>query len=496
MVVELRHKYVNAVSSELITGNGFSLLEVQTQGKPDFALIRKKGNILELIFFDTGNVVYTHVNDFIPGVTRYMEMVGCDRAKLIEVHVFEGEDVEYAYNYEYNPVNISVSEVWVNIFHGTIKGKEADDELIDTLTKFLDVDFLGGYSLHNLDKLQKQRDQKRPVPVVTYTLLLANFILWILMTLAGGSTDSDILIKFGAMYGPLVIKGEYWRFITPLFLHVGLVHLGFNSYALYQLGSLAETIYGKVKFIIIYLAAGISGSILSFMFTRAVSAGASGAIFGLLGALLYFGKKRPGVFKRGFTGNLVTIIGINLFIGFTYSGIDNFAHIGGLIGGYVSSFIVGAKRNWHLKVRQYLYMIAFAVLLISLAAAGIWMHREDDRVVYYKAREYVEKGEFGQADLLLEDLMDRLSEGDDVGIEARYLYAYSRARQGDINTAIRYCETVVKHHPDSYNANLFLGILYMDRGDKEKAVHYLERAFKIDPGSKEARDLLEHLRRN
>jgi rhomboid protease GluP len=331
-----------------------------------------------------------------------------------------------------------------------------------------------------------------PTPVLTYGILAINFVLWMLMTISGGSTDSDVLIRFGAMSGPLIIKGQYWRFITPLFLHVGIIHLGFNSYALYQLGTVIETIYGRAKYVALFMLSGISGSIMSFMFTRAVSAGASGAIFGLLGSLLYYGRKRPGLFKKGFTANIISIIAINLVIGLTYPGIDNYAHIGGLIGGYAVSVILGAYRKMPER-KRYAYLATFVMLLVLVAAIGIRANREDDRVLYHEARQLVEEGSYRRAELILEDIIDRLPEGEDIAIEARYLYSYNKAMQGDIDTAIEHALIVARYHPESFNVNLLLGIMYANKGDRATAREYLERAQRIEPGNQQVRDILEQL---
>ena len=118
----------------------------------------------------------------------------------------------------------------------------------------------------------------------------ANVILFILMYLFGnGSTNANTLLKFGANYGLLIRNGEYYRLITSAFLHIGLLHLLVNSYSLYVIGPQIESFFGKTKYIIIYLVSAIFGNLLSMLFTDGISAGASGAIFGLLGSMLYFG---------------------------------------------------------------------------------------------------------------------------------------------------------------------------------------------------------------
>lgn len=337
----LEDRFINAVSARLMDTMAFSVLNIEGRDAPD-ALVRIKERGLELIFFikNQNNPGYVY-NSQLAGIKEYMGRMNCDRARIVNVFLTQSKNIHNKEQYNDFYDNISLSRIWVNIERGMVTGDTSGfTRLVPLLERYADVSRLERHKPVDLRKLYKIDVHAKPI--VTYGIIGINILVWILMTLAGGSTNINVLVKFGAMYAPLVIMGQYWRFITPMFLHIGLMHLAFNSYALYNLGSLAEKIYGSARFVIIYAVAGITGSVFSFLFTWAVSAGASGAIFGLLGALLYFGRKRPGVFKKGFTANLVGILLINLFIGFSSSGIDNFAHIGGFIGGYISSHIV-----WH-----------------------------------------------------------------------------------------------------------------------------------------------------
>lgn len=345
MESDTANKYVNAAAYELISGHGFSILKINAD-KPACALVRKRRERLEIIFFDFEGSLGSYIEGLLPGLARYMERTGCRKTDLSAVHVGVKDESGAGYPVYSSSSGIRIVEIQVDLVLSAVIGSSGDETVDGVLRKFSGPGILDEYRLKDLEPEVTARVRKRPVPMVTYAILSVNFILWMLMTMAGGSTNSSVLIRFGAMYSPLIAQGQYWRLITPLFLHVGLVHLSFNSYALYQLGSLSEMLFGRVKFIIVYFAAGLCGSVSSFLFTKAVSAGASGAIFGLLGALLYFGKARPGVLNRGFIGNLVTIIGINLFIGFTYPGIDNFAHIGGLAGGYAASMVILKYSDW------------------------------------------------------------------------------------------------------------------------------------------------------
>ncbi len=187
---------------------------------------------------------------------------------------------------------------------------------------------------------QEMVSVRLPVPVHstrwTYTIAGLNALIWLLMTLMGGSENIQILVLFGAKYNPLIVAGEYWRLLTAAFLHVGILHLAFNTYALLTFGLEVERRFGAKRFMLLYLLAGIMGNALSFVGLRAPSAGASGAIFGLVGATLaYFGIYRQefGEGGRKQLRNLLVVAGYNLVFGFVAPGIDNLAHLGGLMAG-------------------------------------------------------------------------------------------------------------------------------------------------------------------
>jgi rhomboid protease GluP len=163
-----------------------------------------------------------------------------------------------------------------------------------------------------------------------------NVAVYIGMELTGGSTAARNLVRWGANYAPLVAQGEYWRLLTCTFLHIGLPHLLFNSFALLTFGRLAEAIYGHSRFLAIYLVSGITGSLLSLFFTRGLSAGASGAIFGIATALAVFYYLNRSAFRvlgeNPLTG-IVVVLAINAVLGITQPFIDNWGHAGGILGG-------------------------------------------------------------------------------------------------------------------------------------------------------------------
>ena len=187
---------------------------------------------------------------------------------------------------------------------------------------------------------------KERTPYVTYALIAINTIIFILMYILGsGSEDINTLINFGALAKPLVLYGEYYRLFTSAFLHIGFLHLACNMYALYILGKDIEGYFGRLKYTFIYIVSAVVGSFVSliFMDEYTVSAGASGAIFGLMGALLYFGYNYRVTLNDAINRQIIPVILINLLIGFLSTGINNFAHLGGLLGGYMASVAVGVK---------------------------------------------------------------------------------------------------------------------------------------------------------
>lgn len=181
------------------------------------------------------------------------------------------------------------------------------------------------------------------VPIVTYIIMAICIVLFIMMEVfSGGSTNSSTLLKYGANLDVLVKEGEYYRLFTCMFLHIGIMHLACNMYSLYVVGREVESLFGKIKYIIIYVLSGIFGSIMSIAFTHnTISAGASGAIFGLLGALLYFGIHYRTYLGEAIKRSVIPIIVVNLLIGFFSEGIDLAAHIGGLVGGVLVAMMVG-----------------------------------------------------------------------------------------------------------------------------------------------------------
>ena len=198
------------------------------------------------------------------------------------------------------------------------------------------------------DAVENEKIFSMKPPIVTYILIAVNIVVFLLMYVLGnGSTDGATLAMFGANNSVAVATyHEYYRLFTAMFLHIGFIHLACNMYALYVIGPQIESFYGKVKFLIIYLVGGVIGNLFANIFEiNTIGAGASGAIFALFGALLYFGYHYRVYLGTVIRTQIIPVIVLNLLIGFTTSGISNAAHIGGLIGGTLISYAVGVPKK-------------------------------------------------------------------------------------------------------------------------------------------------------
>jgi membrane associated rhomboid family serine protease len=213
-------------------------------------------------------------------------------------------------------------------------------------------------------------------PVLVVAFLALNVVIFLLEVLTGGSTNTSNLIRFGAQYGPSVEAREYWRFITAAFLHIGLLHILVNGFCLWELGRPLERLYGSAQFGFTYLVSGAGGSLLSFfahefVTPRTVSAGASGAIFGVAGALAVAGRRFehlvPENFGRIFGVGVAPFIALNLYYGFTHRGIDNFAHLGGVAAGILCGLVLKPQT----QTRREAWIAVSGFVLLVLIAFGI-----------------------------------------------------------------------------------------------------------------------------
>jgi membrane associated rhomboid family serine protease len=203
-------------------------------------------------------------------------------------------------------------------------------------------------------------------PVVTYTVIVINLVVFGWQLLVG---INELAVDFGMWPFGIAIEGEWWRLITSAFLHGSFLHIAFNMYVLFALGSPLERILGHGRYLVLYLVAALGGSVASYAFSdiRTVSVGASGAIFGLMGALIVAGRRLKADIRQ-----VVVLLAVNVVIGFIAPGVDWRAHLGGLLTGMVVAavlvFTPTAMKAW----RGAWQVIGVTAVLVVLGVVTMW----------------------------------------------------------------------------------------------------------------------------
>ena len=330
-------KVVRIVSNYIHNNEQFNFDTFKT--KRIVRKIKKKTFSLNInvmsIFLDMGENVTTELNE---------------DPKLMCINVHDEEDIDKS---------SLIKKVFPDL-SSKMKYSEDGFELFAKIT--------GDINEHNREDATRLEELfKSKVPVITYILIAANIIFYIVPVLLGNYME---VINTYSVHGPSIRAGQYYRLITGIFLHGSIMHIAFNCYALSIIGSQVESFLGKVKYLIIYLFSGLMGAFFSMTFGGgAQSIGASGAIFGLMGALAYFGYYYRVYFGNVLKSQLLPLIGINLLLGFMLDGIDNFAHIGGVIGGVMITRALGVKDKTSTfeKVNGFIITLIFTAFIIYFA---------------------------------------------------------------------------------------------------------------------------------
>ncbi|NLW56244.1 MAG: rhomboid family intramembrane serine protease [Firmicutes bacterium] len=394
----------------------------------------------------------------------------------------------------------------------------------------------------SMDEAEKPTEEEEAnpsrFPRPTYLFLLLNLAVFLLEIILGGSKNTEVLIRLGAKYNPRLWMGEYWRLLTPLFLHAGWEHFLFNSLALLQLGTIVEKFFGKLKFCWIYLISGIFGSLAGAIFRPdVISVGASGAIFGLLGALVYFSIRKPLTARKIFGRSLWLMLGVNLCLGFIIPGIDYFGHLGGLIGGLLSAYAVGLVQKDFIPDRWVWMVVLLSVLSISIKTAltppaNNWhlsfdagrsaLARGDIEEAQMKLEEslvlnprsgmakkmlaslYLEQGyhalnreDLDEAVLFLEksrslDQSNRVAERQ---LLRAYLYrGFARYNAGDLSGTEEDCLKGLALDDEIEGFHYILGAVYYRQNKIPEAIREMERVLMLNPKNKNAQVILEELR--
>ena len=192
------------------------------------------------------------------------------------------------------------------------------------------------------------KDYLRTHKKVTLVMAAVNIIVFFAMELAGNTQSTDFMLAHGACYGPYVRQGEYYRLFTSMFLHFGITHLAYNMICLLGMGDILERMTGSFRFALIYLLGGLAGNVVSVLWElysgkAAVSAGASGAVFAVIGAMIFLAVRKGSRVSRVFSKRLMIVTVLMIAQGFVEAGTDNAAHIGGVAAGFLLCAVFSGK---------------------------------------------------------------------------------------------------------------------------------------------------------
>lgn len=352
------------------------------------------------------------------------------------------------------------------------------------------------YKHHLLTMLYEKNQKVKDLfsygkPFLSYILIVINILMFGFLEFNGGSMNVETLINLGAKYNPGIMEGEWWRLISSMFLHIGFLHLAMNMLALYYLGVAVERIYGSGRFLIIYFLAGIAGSLTSFALSVNVSAGASGAIFGLFGALLFFGLNHKKVFFQTMGRNIITVVAINLVLGFVVPQIDMGAHIGGLIAGFIASAIVHLPKIKK-SVIQLSALIIYILLLSGLLVFG--MNSTANQVTYQFIKNEAYYGEKNYEAVVIEttDILENPGQ-----FEAELLFqrsiAYMELQKDGL--AMKDLEKSLEIKTDIPEVYYNLALIYYMKGQQVEAEESAEKAYELKPDDPDYQQLVEQIKR-
>lgn len=321
-------KYRENIYRFLTHGQGFDLEEINRSGISIWIAIKRfeEGNFV--LFFtskeeasDDGKMVLEYINE---------------KGEPYQINrVVLSKNSEYQDNY-----NRSINDIVIDNETNKVIVKGNNHAIVELILN-VNANYYSKGSKVN----QVMYTNNMPVTMIIIAINIVMFLISAILSKSIIDIDSRVLLVLGAKYVPIMTgEGQYYRLITEMFLHGGIIHLAFNMFTLYSIGGQIEYIYGKVKYLMIYFLCGIGAGILScFLDPKSLSVGASGAIFGLFGTFAVYAIKNRDKISKGAVTNILFVIGMNLYIGLTSKGIDNAAHIGGLIMGALIGLVINKK---------------------------------------------------------------------------------------------------------------------------------------------------------
>ncbi|HEX7425333.1 MAG TPA: rhomboid family intramembrane serine protease [Terriglobales bacterium] len=323
---------------------------------------------------------------------------------------------------------------------------------------------------------------------VTQVIFGINVAVFVAMTLAVGvsmlnNPAGQDLVRWGANFGPLTASGQWWRLLTCVFVHGGLLHIAFNMWCLWDLGRLAESVYGHWTFAAVYLIAGLAASLTSVVWNPVIlSVGASGAIFGIAGALIasfYLGEfSLPRAAMTGMLRSVVMFVGYNLFFGAVIARTDNAAHIGGLIMGLILGALIAKVAPQHDDVLRRIAVLLVGVLIV---VGGVtWLQRS--RAYLLHGQNGVGLLDEGKPDEAIAELQKSVRQRPDFAA-AHAALARAYITKHDFENAAAEMKRVIALNPRSEDAYYRLGLIYLEQKLPSKAQDIFAQLLRVDPNS-------------
>ena len=328
----------------------------------------------------------------------------------------------------------------------------------------------------------------------THVIVGLNVLVFVAMVATGASflnPSREQLLRWGANWGPLSLGAQPWRMLTSNYVHIGIIHIGFNMWCLWNLGQLAERVLGRMNYVILYTLCGLSGSLASLWWhPLTVGAGASGAIFGLAGAsiaVFYMGHLPiPKAAIQGTMRSLLTFVGYNLLFGLS-PGIDNSAHIGGLVAGLA----MGAALSKHIlvapEVRRTWARVTWIVMALILFMANGAIRRLYPQIPMLADPKYVAAQQIqgaktalqrGQTQQAISQLQEAIEQQPN-SAEAHYLLGEAYLSQGKPDPAIAAFQEALRLNPRYAEADIGLGSAYLSKGMKQEADEAFKKAAEL-----------------
>lgn len=329
--------------------------------------------------------------------------------------------------------------------------------------------------------------QRESTITLTQVILGANAMVFIAMVLASGPSldfPGNVMVHFGANFGPLTLSGDWWRLLTYMFLHGGLMHIAFNMWCLWDLGALCESLYGRWTFAAIYLITGIAAGLASVGWNPGVlSVGASGAIFGLAGALIssfYLGEfSVPRVAIQGTLRSLLFFVGFNVLFGSMVSGIDNACHAGGLVSGLILGALIARLAPQQDNPLRRAAVVLFVVLIVGGSAVGISRWRGSG--IRFGSAMDAQRN----MDRLIGELQKRIRQSPQ-DASAHYALAHAYFSKGQFSAGASELNRVLELQPQNTGARMDLGTAYLNQEQPKEAQQEFAKVVAQEPDNASA----------